>query len=617
MSGWVGIVHLDGRPVCPEWVQRLTATMAFRGPDAQMTQVDGAVGFGHTLLRTTWESAAEVQPWRLESHGELHGWIVADARIDGRETLLAQLGLAREAYWRTCPDVELIAQAYDRWGDRCVDYLLGDFAFAIWDARQQRLFCARDPFGAKLLYYSHGDGCLIVSNTLSCIRQHPQVSSRLNDYAIGDFLLFGMNYNLETTTFVDIQRLPPAHTLVASADRGIETRRYWTLPLPEVIRYRHPREYVEHFHELMGQAVGDRLRTEKVAISFSGGLDSTTIAAKALDVAKARSQPLDLRAFTVVYDSTRPDEERHYAGLAAKALQIPIEYQVADAYYPYQGWNHPNFCTPEPAHEPFYAISLDHRKWAATHSRILLSGHGGDEALAHTTVAEMLHTMPLIDVVLDVGRCLRAGVQPNWGSGLWAAVQGRRAPAPNCYPDWLNPEFAQRLSLPDRWHEILVSLSNTPQSPKARAYEKSASVLWASHLEQNDPQFWGLPIETRLPFLDLRLLRYLLALPPLPWCVGKALLRAAMQQTLPSAVVRRPKTPLAGRTTVESFQGAQPNAMESRLRSISAYVHVDQLATPNPWGEGVPSQFPPYAISLAYWIDHNTAARAKPILLPT
>ena len=200
MSGIVGIVNLDHSPVDDRLLQRMTRFMAYRGPDAQTTWVDGHVGLGHTMLRTTRESAHERQPCTLD--GQI--WITADARVDDRDALVRKLKHAGRVHLEAPTDVELLLHAYHVWGEACVKHLIGDFAFAIWDKRSQRLFCARDHFGIKPLYYSHRANSLLVSNTLNCLRQHPSVSDTLNEQAIGDFLLFDINQNPATTTFFRI-----------------------------------------------------------------------------------------------------------------------------------------------------------------------------------------------------------------------------------------------------------------------------------------------------------------------------------------------------------------------------------------------------------------------------
>ena len=138
-------------------------------------------------------------------------WVIADSRIDPREAL---------------SDGARILNAYEKWGEACVDHLIGDFAFAIWDKRAQRLFCARDHFGVKPFFFARVGNSFLFSNTLNVLRLDPRISDELNETAVGDYLAFGANQDLRTTIFRDIQRLPAAHTLTVSTG-SVTTRRYW------------------------------------------------------------------------------------------------------------------------------------------------------------------------------------------------------------------------------------------------------------------------------------------------------------------------------------------------------------------------------------------------------
>ena len=248
MSSIVGIVHFDGAPVDRLLLGRMTGFMTFRGPDAQEVRLDGNAGFGHTLLKTTDESEHESQPFTLD--GRI--WVVADARVDARNDLIAELkaNAKNENLSPETTDVELILRAYLTWDEDCVKHLIGDFAFAIWDGGKQSLFCGRDHLGVKPLFYAQLGQTLIFSNTLDCIRQHPSVSHRLNDLAIADFLLFDLNQDLATTSFADIQRIPPAHAAKWSVE-GMQLRRYWTLPIEEPVYFRKPDDFVDRFKELL------------------------------------------------------------------------------------------------------------------------------------------------------------------------------------------------------------------------------------------------------------------------------------------------------------------------------------------------------------------------------
>ncbi|MGH9703335.1 MAG: asparagine synthetase B family protein, partial [Candidatus Acidiferrales bacterium] len=257
MSGIVGIVNLDGAPIDRGLLRHMTDYLAFRGPDAQEIWSGGSVGFGHTLLRTTFESEQENQPANLDERL----WITADARIDSRAELVARLRDHGELCSFSDPDCWLILHAYRAWGEACVEHLLGDFSFAIWDERNRHLFCARDHFGVRPFFYAQVGDCFVFSNTLDCVRIHPAVSDELNELAIADYLLFDGNQEVDTTIFSEIRRLPAAHFL--SLRNGSPcVRRYWTLPVERPLKFKTKSECVERFLELLDTAVSDRLRTK-------------------------------------------------------------------------------------------------------------------------------------------------------------------------------------------------------------------------------------------------------------------------------------------------------------------------------------------------------------------
>jgi len=542
MSGITGILNLDGAPVEKRLLRRMTDSLRDRGPDAREVWLDGAVGFGHALLRTTAESADERQPCNLDRRV----WITADARLDGQADLSRKLGSRRSSALQSANDAQLILHAYHAWGEACVEHLLGDFAFAIWDGRARRLFCARDHFGVKPFYYAHVGRTFVFSNTLDCIRLHPAVSDELNELAIGDFLLFGSNQEPATTCFADVARLAPAHCLIC-AEGSARARRYWTLPAEGRIRYRRSQDYVDHFKEVLRAAVGDRLRTNRAGVWMSGGLDSTSIAAVAREILSGRGVPFDLHAHAIVYDTLIPDNERHYAGVAAKALGIEISYFAADECKPFEGWDQAESWTPEPCEDPFLFMRARQLRQAARHSRVVLCGEGGDEVLWGSHLVDLLGTMPLRELGADVARTLvvhrrRPGVGIRARLKQWLRYRSERPP----FPAWLNGDFADRAGLRARWEQLYAPPSTADHALRPEAYWRLATGPWASYCESCDPGVTRNPVECRYPFLDVRLVCDLLAIPPFPWYVDKHLLRVAIRGALPDPVRLRPKAPLAG-----------------------------------------------------------------------
>ncbi len=140
MSAIAGIYYLDDRRVNRADLERMINILVHRGPDGSNIWSEGGVGFGHRMLWTTPESLLEKLPLVNQS-GDLA--ITADARIDNRDELIAALAF-NDRPSEKITDSQLILAAYEKWGDRCLEHLLGDFAFAIWDGRNQIVFCARD-----------------------------------------------------------------------------------------------------------------------------------------------------------------------------------------------------------------------------------------------------------------------------------------------------------------------------------------------------------------------------------------------------------------------------------------------------------------------------------------
>lgn len=554
MSGIVGIVNFDRAPVDQRLLRRMTDFMTFRGPDAQEIWVGGHVGFGHTLLKTTFEAEHEHQPFTLD--GQV--WIVADARVDAQRDLISKLESRGHEIVPGMTDVELILRSYQVWGEDCVEHLLGDFAFAIWDGSNERLFCARDHFGVKPFYYAQHGPTFLFSNTLNALRQHPVVDDSLNEFAIADFLLFEVNSDLHRTTFSMVWRIPPAHVLEISGERGARVKKFWTLSQGPEIRHSHPEDYVEHFTNIFDSAVGDRLRTNRISMPLSGGMDSSSIAATAKKLAGRNRTSLELHAHTYVYDRILPDNERYYAGLVAAHLKIPIQYQPLDDYGLFDGWEDPNNSLPEPSHNPTDALVRDHFANLASTGRVALSGNGGDPAFCPSR--------QYLGMMLKSGRWLEAarsfaflwrtlGTFPPMGlRTLFRAERGRWAPP---YPDWLNPEFERRLKLRDRWNSFWFG--PMPEGPRAGLFESLAWPGWVADFERWDPGTTRALVEQRYPFFDKRVMEFCAALPPIPACVQKSLLRGVVQGLLPREVSLRLKSRLESNGMAERYNQAFRN----------------------------------------------------------
>jgi len=613
MSGIVGILHFDDAPADPCLLQEMTEFLSYRGPDARNIWTSGAVGFGHAMLRTTSESRRERQPGSLDGRV----WITADARVDARAELIQKLKSKGRDASPAATDAELLLHAYHAWGEDCVHHLLGDFAFAIWDSRLQRLFCVRDHFGVKPFYYAPLKDCLLFSNTLNCLCGYPAISDELNELTVGDFLLFGCNLDPATTMFADILRLPPGHCFTWS-ERTFRLKRYWAPPTDGPIRYEQPSDYVDQFLELLRVAVEDRLRTDCVGVYMSGGLDSTAVAAVARGLLSKRSAHFDLRAHTVVYDRLIPDEERYYSGLAAKALGIPIHYLVADNYRLFERWDQPEMCLPEPVDDPQFIGLFDQYRQVAAHGRVVLDGQGGDELLRYEFrpyLREMLKRGRFLHLATDLAQYARLRHRLSRVSFKARMLPWLKKPRPQpIFPPWLNAEFAARLNLRARWRQHYGG--SVPIHPiRPQAYAALVQPLWARIFENSDPGVTRYPVEARHPFLDLRLVSFLLAIPPMPWCVDKELLRVAMANILPEGVRLRRKVPLAGEPLVELLWKPEGQWVDLFEPIPALAKYVDRAAIPRLAGEtdGDQAQLLIRPLSLNFWLQSRVNFQYKTV----
>ncbi len=583
MSGFVCILHGDDAPVERALLQSLTDFLSFRGPDAHEIWLDGAIGMGHALLRTTHESENERQPASLDGRYR----IVADARLDAREELIEKLQRAGRNVCSKTPDCDLILHAYAVWGPSCVDHLLGDFSFALWDAHRKHLFCARDHFGVKPFYYANIGSLLVLSNTLNCIRRHPAISARLNDLAIADFLLFDMIRESGATSFADIQRLPPAHTLVCN-DSGIFARRYWTLKVSSPPCFKKSNDCIEKFQEILDRAVADRLRTNHVGILMSGGLDSPTIAASAQKTLRAHETTGCVRAYTEVFESLIPHEERRYAGLAAEALKIPIEFQVSDDFGLWKRTDHDNQCWPEPFHSPLSDGGQRQLRVVATRNRVALTGFGGDPALSCFLSVHFSQLLKRGQVGQALGDAMQYFAAEGRFSRLYLRTRWRRwfggKNQDPQYPVWMNEDLERRYALHERWESFAHAPARNGAS-RSTAYKSMTDLAWADLFEKYDPGVTGVPLEVRHPFFDLRVVNFLLALPALPWCSDKELLREAARGVLPDAVRLRRKSPLLVDPLVAILQLPDSSWVDSFEAVSELGRYVERKLVPRVFGE--------------------------------
>ena len=369
MSGIFGIINFDGQPVAHERIEAMRQAMAYWGPHGASTWQEGAAGLGHLLLVSTPEECYETMPRQHPASGVT---ITAHARLDNRQELMANLGLQSVDFpdidrasttsisKPEIPDGDLILEAYLRWGKDCVQHIIGDWAFAAWDAGQRKLFLARDACGISGIYYYRSPRFFAFASCIKALLALPEIPKRPNMLRVAQVLTAWPDDGVQTA-YEEIFQLPPAHTLTATAVR-MDKQQYWFIENTPSVRLGCDEEYVEAFLEIYEEAVRSRLRTllprhfdslqtgsspgftrRGVGATLSSGLDSGSVCALAAQ--EMRKHGKRLLAFTSVplYPTERLVSKRY--GDEGPLVEcdrqfignLDVEYIRAEAFGPLAG----------------------------------------------------------------------------------------------------------------------------------------------------------------------------------------------------------------------------------------------------------------------------------------
>lgn len=305
MSAIFGILGFDGGDASARDLERMSNTLAHRGPDGRKFVVAGPAGLGHCLLRVNQEDLFERQPIH-ERAADLT--LVADLRIDNREELAGIFGIDT-AELRDLPDSALVLRAYRKWGEACAEHLLGDFAFAIWDGRAGKLVLGRDHMGQRNIYYHEGKNFFAFATEIKALWALADVPRQLRDEELARFFYVQITDRPEGATFyTGIDGVPGGTVLTVEPSRAIRIKRhrYWQARADPVHESRDEDYYVEAYRRILTEAVACRLRrlTAPAALLMSAGFDTAAIAGLAGPVVAAQGRKL----ICLSWLGSKPDE---------------------------------------------------------------------------------------------------------------------------------------------------------------------------------------------------------------------------------------------------------------------------------------------------------------------
>ena len=575
LAGYVGQITDQAPEVL---LRRMADAVAHRGPDEQGAVVLQGAGLAHKRLSIVGISDGQ-QP--MHSHDRQHS-LVFNGQIFNHAELRRDLE-TQGARFRTHSDTEVILQLYARYGTDCLRHMNGDFAFALWDAQQQRMFIARDRLGVRPLFYTHVDGVLYFSSEIKALLRVPGVQAELDPLALDQIFTLWAPV-APRTAFRNISELEPAHMMICDAS-GIKICRYWELDYPD----RHDAMITdadadadaaaEELEALLQDATGLRLQADvPVGTYLSGGLDSSLIAAFAQPLAKGA-----LHSFSVGFEHADYDES-HYQHMVAQALHthhhsISIAGDDIATIFPdvVAAAEVPLVRT---APAPLYRLAQLVRD---SGMKAVLTGEGADEVFAGYDIFREAKVRRFC------ARQPQSQVRPHLFRRLYPYLPGLQAQPPETLAaffgvhgsDLADPLYSHRprmkatgaaklffsadlkreigdydageelaAKLPERfgqWHEL------------HQAQYLECRFLLPSYIlsSQGDRMAMAHGVETRFPFLDYRLSEFAAKLHPslkLHGLTEKYLLRRVARERVPAEVLQRQKQPYRAPDS-QSFTG--------------------------------------------------------------
>jgi asparagine synthase (glutamine-hydrolysing) len=530
----------NGAPGETEGVEALLAAIAHRGL-VSTTWSGPGIALGQRTLPTTPESRHETLPLNVAG-GRYQ--IALDGRLDNRRDLMT--ALTTDDRGRVQTDADLIALAYEKWGSRCVERLVGDFAFVLWDQPARRVYAARDQRGFRpLVYVTHGQGIVFGSEPQQLLSQ-PGVSRSMDSLYLACHLT-GATPPLGSTPYASVREVPAAHYCLVE-DGELSLHEYWRFAPRPLLKYKRREEYVEHFESVFAEAVAAATRTSKPpAVMLSGGLDSSYVASRAIE-----SAPL-VHAVHAFAPGTRHMDERLYARAVADRLGLALhEVNVSDCWS--LSSTHLSDADFDQPNVPMQAALLVRLAQATRDAgcSVLLDGVGGDEFLAGSPdyLAELVRGGHWLEASAELRAwSSRVGVsarrlfikrvaRPLAPASLRKASKTllRRSAAPP--PPWIDATKDEGLEVGRLMRDPFAARYG--DFGLFWSYMRSAGLPIIAWRERRASLPSG--IETRSPFWDLRVMDYLIRVPS--WLSReagrpKALLRAAMQGHLPDEVVER------------------------------------------------------------------------------
>lgn len=590
MCGIAGILNVGpAEPVTERDLREMLATIRHRGPDEFGIYLDPRIGLGSARLSIIDLSCGQ-QPICNED-GSL--WIVFNGEIFNYLELRPDLE-AKGHRFATSSDTEVLLHLFEEYGADCLQKLNGQFAFAVWDSRRQRLFLARDRLGVRPLFYTLKNGSLVFGSELKAILASGRVPAEVDPLALDQIFTFWCPLS-PRTILRDILELPPGHYLDFHNGKT-ELKPYWNLTFPDLAEQRNGAErrrsledYQEEFSDLLVDAAKIRLRADvPVGAYLSGGLDSSIISSIIRNFTTNR-----LDTFSIAFDDANFDEssfQRQMAGFLGTDHQVVVATHAdIGRVFPDVIW-HTEVPVMRTAPAPMFLLSKLVRDQGY---KVVLTGEGADEFLAgydifkEAKIRRFWASRPdstwrpllLKRLYPDIGDLAKSSHSflaaffrndllnvdsPDYSHAVrWK--NGRRNSR------FFSEEVRQAVAgRQEDWLKGLLDTNFSTWDPLARAQFLEIKIFLSHYLlsSQGDRMGMAHSVEGRFPFLDSRLVEFCNRLPPslkLRGLTEKYLLKKLGQKWLPKEIWQRRKRPYRAPIHRSFFQSSRIEYVEELL----------------------------------------------------
>lgn len=560
MSAIACLYNTSKEPIPSEQISGIMdAFQKFPSDDVQVWYKNHIFLGCHAQWITT-ESIGEQLPY-YDSERQLT--ITADAIIDNRKELFELLQVDQDRR-KSMPDSQLILLAYCKWKQETPKYLIGDFAFIIWDEREETLFAARDFSGCRTLYYHHNHNQIAFSTIIEPLLSFLKNNKVINEQWLAEFLAIPSMIDVvdaSLTVYKDIYQLPPSHSLTLRNGK-LKLSRYCTLASKETIKYKTNQEYEEAFIEVFTRAVKDRLRTHlNVGSYLSGGLDSGAVVGFASRVLQKSENTL--HTFSYHPPETFEDFTPKNAITDERELiKQTVEYNkgINSSFYDFDKINLLTEVDetldimemPYKFFENSFWLKGVYEKAKEKDIGILLSGERGNLTISWGPQFEyyslLLRTMKWIQLNKELRLyCNNTNIKMNRllpfivkkaFPKLSGITQNRHA---NQMPFFINQEFANATGVYDKLsqHGFNIFGSRKTNIYEAKQHHFKELFYWNATNTFGTKLSLHYKVWKRDPTNDLRVIRFCLALPEAQYVqngMGRALIRRATKGILPDSI---------------------------------------------------------------------------------